>query len=150
MVRFPRLYQLLAALAQRLLSPRSRLRRVLVRRMLISAYAAASRRDYDLMLVRYARDAEIDFEPDLEPLGLSGTHRGHDGILAMIAGFEQAWDDPELVPAMVVDMGDRAVGLGHFRLRGAASGIELEPPAGAGVAVPGMGVLAPRLPRRVM
>lgn len=126
MVRFSGAYQALAALVRRLLSPRSRLRRAFLRRQQVSAYAAASRRDFELMLVRYAGDVEIEFEPDLEPLGLSGTHRGHDGFVRMMETFNQAWDWPEVVPAMMLDMGDRVLGLGRFRLRGAASGVELE------------------------
>jgi ketosteroid isomerase-like protein len=78
------------------------------------------------MLVRYARNVGVEFDPDLEPLGLSGTHRGHDGLLRMIETFQEAWDRPEFRPEMMIDMGDRGVALGHIRLRGAASGLELE------------------------
>jgi ketosteroid isomerase-like protein len=126
MVRFPGGYRLLAALVWRLLSPRSRLRRALVRRELISAYAAASRRDFELMLVRYARDVEFEYDPDFEPLGLGGTFRGHDGFLEFIRTWGEAWEQWELLPAMVLDMGDRGLALGHVRLPGTASGIELE------------------------
>lgn len=125
-VRFPGGYRVVAALVQRRVSPRSRLRRLVLRRLQVSAYAAFSRRDYELMLIRYDRDAELEFEPDFAPLGLSGKHRGHDGMLTMIATLDEGWTDPEIVPAMVLDMGDRGVGLGHLRVRGAASGIELE------------------------
>jgi ketosteroid isomerase-like protein len=126
MVRFPRVWRAVAALGLRLLSPQSRLRRGVVRRHVISAYAAANRRDFDLLLVRYARDVQVRFDPDLEALGLGGTFRGHDGLLEIIETFGEAWERWELMPAMVLDMGDRFVGLGRFRLPGTASGLEFE------------------------
>jgi ketosteroid isomerase-like protein len=125
MVRLPGAYRTLSALAWRFLDPRSRLRRGLLRRALISGYAAASRRDYDLMLVRYAGDVEVEFDPDFAPLGLSGKYRGHDGFLKMIEAFGEAWEEWEVMPVAVVDLGDRGLALGHFHLPATASGLEL-------------------------
>ena len=126
MVRFPAAYPLLAALLWRLLSPKSHLRRAFLRRHLVSAYAAASRRDYELMLVRYAPDVEVEYDPDFEPLGLGGTFRGHAGFLEFLETWGEAWEGWEAVPAMVLDMGERGLALGHVRLPGTASGVELE------------------------
>jgi hypothetical protein len=126
MVRFPGAWRALAVVGLRLLSPRSRLRRAFVRRQWISAYAAASRRDFESMLVRYARDVQVQFEPDVEALGLGGTFRGHDGLVKIIETWGEAWEGWELSPAMVLDMGDRFVGLGHIRFPGTASGVEFE------------------------
>jgi hypothetical protein len=64
MVRFPGAWRALAALGLRLLSPRSRLRRVSLRRQVVSGWDAVSRRDFELMLVRYARDVEVETDPD--------------------------------------------------------------------------------------
>jgi ketosteroid isomerase-like protein len=125
MVRFPGVYRALAMLVWYRLSSRSPLRRALLRRQLISAYAAASRRDYELMLVRYARDVEFEYEPEFEPLGLSGTYRGHDGFLKFLEVWGEAWEEWEVWPAAVVDMGDRCLALAHNRLPGTASGLEL-------------------------
>ena len=124
MVRFPGAYRALLAAGQRLFSPRSRLRRATLRREWISAYAAASRRDYELMLVRYAADVEVEFDPGMQSLGLGGTYRGHDGLLTIIERFGDAWEDWTVAPAWAIDMGDRFLGLGHFRLPGTASGLE--------------------------
>jgi uncharacterized protein len=126
MIRFPSLYRRVAQLVLRLLSPRTRLRRALMRRQALSAYAAANRRDFELMFVRYGRDVQLRFDPDLEPLGLGGTFRGHDGVLKVIETFGEAWEQWELLPAVVLDMGERLVGLGSFRLPGTASGLEFE------------------------
>jgi ketosteroid isomerase-like protein len=125
-VRFPSLYRRLTALVLRLLNPRSRLRRALVRRQVVSVYGAVNRRDFELLLVRYAHDVQVRFDPDLEALGLGGTFRGHDGLLKLIETFGEAWERWELLPAVVLDMGNRFVGLGRFRLPGTASGLELE------------------------
>ena len=126
MVRFPGAYRVLTALLLRTLDPRSRPRRALLRRHLASAYAAASRRDFELMLVRYSPEVEVEFEPDLEALGISGTFHGHEGLLQVIEAFGEAWEQWELLPSAVVDLGDHVLGLGHFRLPGTASGIEFE------------------------
>ena len=126
MVRFPAAYRLLAALLWRLLSPKSQLRRAFLRRQLVSAYAAASRRDYELMLVRYAPDVELEYDPDFEPLGLGGTFRGHAGFLKFLETWSEAWEEWEARPAFVIDLGDRGMGLGHVRLPGTASGMVLE------------------------
>jgi hypothetical protein len=95
MVRFPYLYRRLTAFAQRRLpNPRSRLRRAILRRESISAYAAFNRRDFELMLVRYAPDVEFEFDPGLQTLDLSGTFRGHQEILD---GLDQLVPSPEIV-----------------------------------------------------
>jgi ketosteroid isomerase-like protein len=126
MVRFPGAYRALAALAMRL-SPRSRLRRALLCRAIVSGWDAGSRRDFELMLVRYARDVEVEFDPEFEALGMGGTFRGHDGFLKMIQAFGgDAWEGWELLPATVLDLGDRVLVLGVFRMPGTASGLEFE------------------------
>lgn len=127
MVRFPGGWRALAALGQRLLTPRSRLRRALLLRNTISGWDAASRRDFELMLVRYAPDVEVEFAPEFEPLGMGGTFRGHDGLLKMIQAFAgDAWEGWEMRPESVLDLGDRVLILGIFRLPGTASGLEFE------------------------
>jgi hypothetical protein len=124
--RFPWIYQAFAAALWRLLPPRSRLRRALLRRQMVSGYAAGNRRDYELMLVRYAPDLEVEFDPELATLGLGGTFHGHQGLLRVMETFGEAWEDWQLLPSLIVDLGDRAIGLARFHLPGTASGVELE------------------------
>jgi ketosteroid isomerase-like protein len=126
MVRFPGAWRALSALVQRLLSPRSRVRRALLRRTVVSGLDAASRRDFELMLVRYAPDVENEFAPEFEALGLGGTFRGHDGMVKMIEAFGEAWERWELQPATVLDLGDQLLVLSAFRLPGNVSGLVLE------------------------
>jgi ketosteroid isomerase-like protein len=127
MVRFPGAWRALTALGQRTFSLRSRLRRALLRRNVVSGWDAASRRDFELMLVRYAPDVELEFDPEFEPLGMGGTFRGQEGLLKMYQAFAgDAWERWDVTPAMVLDLGDRVVVLGVFRMPGTASGLQFE------------------------
>jgi hypothetical protein len=136
LVRFPSLYRRPAALFSRL-SPRSRLRRVLVSQAVVSGWHAASRQDFELVMVRYAEDVEFEFDPEFEALGLTGPFRGREGILARDQTFQEEWQRWEAVPATVLDLGDRQVVLGTLRLAGKVSGVELEREAAQLIAVRG-------------
>ena len=127
MVRFPVLYRRIAALAQRRLpNPRSRLRRTILRRGNISAWAAFNRRDFELMLVRYASEVELEFDPGEQTLGLSGTFRGHEAMVGALGELIEGWAQFELEPACILDLGDRVLALGFRHARGRASGVKLE------------------------
>jgi hypothetical protein len=76
--------------------------------------------------VRYADNAEIEFEADFEAIGLAGPFRGHHGILERDKAFQQEWGRFEAMPGIVLDRGDLVVVLGTVRLTGKASGVELE------------------------
>jgi hypothetical protein len=58
-IRFPALYQRLAALVFARLSPSSPLRRALLRRAVLSGWASAVRRDFKLNLLFFAGDVEF-------------------------------------------------------------------------------------------
>jgi ketosteroid isomerase-like protein len=85
------------------------------------------RRDYELMVVRFAPDIEVEFAPEFEALGLGGTFRGHDGMLKLIETFGEAWERWNLLPEIVLDLGDRVLLLGTLRLAATTSGLQLEP-----------------------
>ena len=125
MVRFPRLWQRWSALAWRLLSPRSRLRRALLSRALISGWAAFNRRDFTLMLVRYAPDVEFEFDPGWQALDLGGIFHGHEGIRAGLGQVAEGLD-MRFEPAYMLDLGDRGLALGFFHAQASASGVHLE------------------------
>jgi hypothetical protein len=126
MVRFPKVWIVLGLVLSRL-DPRSRVRQTLLQRAVVSGWDAASRRDFKLMLVRYSPDVEVEFDPDFEALGLGGTYRGHDGLSELIKTFGEAWERWALVPAIIVDRGDRILVLGYIHLPGNTSGMELVP-----------------------
>jgi ketosteroid isomerase-like protein len=125
MVRFPGLYQRWAALALRRLRPGSRLRRAFARRTLISGWAAFNRRDFKLMLVRYAPDVKFEFDPGQQALDLGGIFHGHEGILDGLGQLAEGLD-MRFEPAYALDLGDRGLGLGIFHAQAPASGVQLE------------------------
>lgn len=126
MARFPSLYRRGAALAFSRLSPGSRMRRAILRRAFVSGWDALTRRDFKLMLVRYAPDVEWELDPGLQTLGLDGTYRGHAGMVEALGKLAEAWDSIEVEPAYVLDLGDRVLGLGLLRTHARASGLQLE------------------------
>jgi hypothetical protein len=124
-VRFPSVSRRQAALGWRLLSPHSRLRRALLRRGVRSGWDAASRRDFELMLVFYAHDAEVAFDPGFQALGVGEPARGHRAMVEAYRTLSEAWGwEGEL--CYIVDLGDRLLNLGFMRAQGRASGVKLD------------------------
>jgi ketosteroid isomerase-like protein len=95
-------------------------------RACVSGWDAAARRDFELILVRYAPDVELEFDPEFEALGLGGTFRGHAGFLKYFQAVDEAWERRERLPEFVLDLGDRVLRLARFRLPGNVSGLMLE------------------------
>ena len=126
MVRYPWINRLPSALTWWLLTPRSRFRRVALTRALRSGWDAANRRDWQLMLVRYAPNCEVEFASDFAALGFAGTFRGHDGLLESTRTFDEAFEGRAFFPEFVIDVGDRVLALGRVRLPGTTSGVEFE------------------------
>ena len=126
MVLFPRAYRRLAARLLPRLSPRSRLRRALLCRTTISAYAAFYRQDFELILVRYAPDVVYEVDPGLQTLGLGGMFHGHAGLLEAFGKLVEAWESWEVEPSYILDLGDRMLTLGFNRSRARGSGVPLE------------------------
>jgi hypothetical protein len=124
-VRFPGLFQRWAGLAWRLLSPGSRLRRAILRRSVRSGRDAASRRDFELLLPRYAHDAEVAFDPGFQALGVGEPARGHRAMVEAYRTLSEAWGwEGEL--CYIVDLGDRVLNLGFMHAQGRASGVKLD------------------------
>lgn len=78
MVRFPSLYRRLVPLVFRL-SPRSRLRRTLLRRAVDSGWASFDRRDLELNFLYFAPECEFEFPPAMQTLGIPASFRGLEG-----------------------------------------------------------------------
>jgi ketosteroid isomerase-like protein len=125
-VRFPRTARTSFALAVRLLSPRSRVRRDGVRRVLRSGWAAAPRKDWELMFVRYSREVVWEIPEEFETLGFAESYRGHAGLVEGLEQFSEAFESWEIRPARALDFGDRVLALGRFHGRARASGVEWE------------------------
>jgi ketosteroid isomerase-like protein len=125
-IRFPGVFRRLAAVAFRLLSPRSRLRREVLRRVHISAYASFDRRDWELNLLLFAPESVLEFPSGMQTLGLAGKFRGHEGRIEALEQTIEVWGTSEFEPAYILDLRDRVVALGIWHNRASASGVSLE------------------------
>jgi ketosteroid isomerase-like protein len=52
--------------------------------------------------------------------------QGHDAVRDSTERWKSEWDDYELIPEELADMGDRVVATVRFRMRGRGSGIEVD------------------------
>jgi ketosteroid isomerase-like protein len=128
-VRWPSTYAVVARMVLRL-PPRSRLRRATLRRAAVSGWAALSRGDLDLMLVRFAPDCQYEPPPEFYGSGMLSINRGDADIREQVADLRQAWEQMETTPLEIVDAGDRFVVLGRQHVRGRGSGVELDTAVG--------------------
>jgi ketosteroid isomerase-like protein len=123
-VRFPRAARWVLALGIRLYGPRSPARRGGLRRVLRSGWAAAPRKDWKLMFVRYSPEVVWELPQEFETLGFAGSYRGHEGLVQGLEQFSEAFESWEIRPARALDLGDRVLALGTFRGVARASGVE--------------------------
>ncbi len=126
-VRLPALYAVLAALFLRL-PRRSRLRRWLLARRMARAYAAANRRDFELILTGLDPETEYRPGPDLIAPDQAVVFRGHAGYLEMWRNWLDAFEDLRFDPEEVVDFGDTFLVTAQQRAHGSGSGIAVHKP----------------------
>jgi hypothetical protein len=126
-VRFPRLYRRLAG-ASMLLPPRSRLRRVLVARRVGHAYAAANRRDFDVVLVGWDPGSEYRPSAELMPPDQEPAFFGHGGYRELWRYWLDAFGDIRWDPEEVLDLGDRFLITTQQRGHGLGSGVAVSQP----------------------
>jgi ketosteroid isomerase-like protein len=127
-VRFPRTARMGLAFGMRLSGPRSPVRRDGVRRVLRSAWAAAPRKDWELMFVRYSPEVVWEIPEEFQTLGFAPSYRGHAGLVEGLERFAEVFESWEIRPARALDFGDRVLALGSFRGVARASGVEWEQP----------------------
>jgi ketosteroid isomerase-like protein len=123
MVRFPALFRPLGDAFMRL-PPGSRLRRLMVARAVGRSYAAANRRDFDLVLT-VSDPAIYEYRPsvDLLPPDLESVFYGHDGYLELWRYWLEAFDDIRWDPEEILDFGDRLLVTTQQRGHGSGSGV---------------------------
>ena len=107
-LQFQGAYRALAAAVMRL-SPRSRLRRTLLKRQVVSGWAAFSRDDLDLVLVRYAPDYQFEAAPQLVGVGIPSGWRGHSGLRGAVEEMKLSWARIDQAPSELVDAGNPLV-----------------------------------------
>jgi hypothetical protein len=122
-VRFPALSRFFSDAFLRL-PPRSRLRRLLLPRVIGRAYAAANRHDFDLILT--VNDPETyEYHPsvDLLPPDLERVFYGHDGYLQLWRYWLDAFEDIRWDPEEILDFGEKLLVTTQQRGRGSGSGV---------------------------
>jgi hypothetical protein len=127
-VRFPSFYRLLAAGFQRF-SPRSPIRRLTLARSMARAYAAANRRDFELILT-LNDDDPYEYRPsrDLLPPDMETVYRGHDGYRRFWRLWLDAFQDIHWDPEEILDFGGKALVTTTQSGRGSSSGVAVSEP----------------------
>jgi SnoaL-like domain len=126
-VRLPALYRMFADAVSRL-SPRSRLRRQILARNVALAYAAANRRDFDIVLIGIDKEIEYRPSPELTPPDMEPVFHGHDGYLRLWRHWLDVFEDIHWDAEEMLDFGDRLLVSAHQRGSGAGSGVAVSKP----------------------
>jgi ketosteroid isomerase-like protein len=126
-VRFPGLYRRLSAATMRHL-PAGSLRRNIVARGITRSYAAANRRDFELLLVLIDRDHQYRPSAEIMPPDLGGPTRGHEGYLRMWNYWLDSFGDIRYEPEEVLDFGEKFLVTVRQVGHGSSSGVGLARP----------------------
>ncbi len=127
-VRFPGVIRLSGNALFRL-SPRSRLRRALLARAMTRAYAAANRRDFELILA--ANDpGRYEYHPsaDYLPPDMDTVYYGHDGYRRFWRQWLDAFADVRWDPEEMIDFGARTLVTTRQSGHGSGSGVAVSQP----------------------
>ena len=127
LVRFPAFSRLLADAAMRL-PTRSRVRRLMLARLLGRAYAAANRRDFELVLGGWDPGSEYHPSGDLMPPDLETVFYGHEGYLKLWRYWLDAFEDIRWDPEEILDLGNRLLVTAQQRGHGSGSGVAVSEP----------------------
>jgi ketosteroid isomerase-like protein len=127
-VRFPALFHRLGAIALRL-PPRSRIRQALMARLMARAYAAANRRDFELILT-FNDAAAYEYRPsaDLLPPDMATAYHGHAGYREFWRYWLDAFEDIRWDPEEILDFGERALVTTRQSGHGSGSGVAVSEP----------------------
>jgi len=106
------------------LPPKTRLRRTMMALSMARAYAAANRRDFELVLTLNDPDA-YEYRPsiDLLPPDMETTYRGPDGYRRFWRQWLEAFNDIRWDPDEILDYGDRALVTARQSGHGSGSGL---------------------------
>jgi hypothetical protein len=107
-LRWPSIYASIARAVQSL-PPRSRLRRALLRRTMLSGWAPFARWDLDLTLPRYAPGFELEPLREFLTFGVRSSYKGRSGLREWVTDMRDAWERMEVRPLEIVDAGNPIV-----------------------------------------
>jgi ketosteroid isomerase-like protein len=121
-VRVPALYRWVAHATTRL-PPRSQLRRLIIAYSVQRGYAALTRRDFDVVLMRSDPEVEYSANGDLIPPDLDPVSYGHDGYRRLWRRWFDAFDDFRWEPNEIIDFGDKLLVTAELNGHGSGSGL---------------------------
>jgi hypothetical protein len=122
LVRFPVLVEWIGR-ALNLVPPGSALRRRLLSLSVKRGFDAMARSDLDLVLQRYDPDVEV-WMRGMDGVGIGGCYRGHEGVRALYADVDDAFEEWSWTIRSIVDGGDRVAIRANFLGVGRGSGVE--------------------------
>jgi hypothetical protein len=105
------------------MQPGSSLRKRLINLQVKRTFAAMARSDVEVVLLSYEPDAEV-WMYGMSGVGISDCYRGHDGIRALYADLDEAFDDWGWAVRAVADGGDRLAFRTDFVGYGRSSGVK--------------------------
>jgi ketosteroid isomerase-like protein len=103
----------------------SRLRRAILARTIVRAYAAGNRRDFDLLLLTHHPDHQYRPARNLMPPDMETVLRGSDGYLEVWGYWLGAFDDIRWEPREILDFGNRFLVVTTQSGTGSGSGLKL-------------------------
>jgi ketosteroid isomerase-like protein len=122
MMRFPRLLALVSRAVWRL-PVRSRLRRELTRRAVMSGWEAANRGDVELAIALYDPDVETIFDRRIVEIGFEPLYRGRESRFAVQRRATGEWGEWRFEPEELISVGvDCLLTLGRMHGTGLMSG----------------------------
>ena len=127
LIQFPALSRVLDDAFMRL-SPRSRLRRLVLTRRVRQAYAAQSRRDFEAVLAGWDTACEYRPSRDLMPPDLEAAFYGHDGMLELWRYWRDAFQDIRWEPEEILDFGGKFLVTAQQSGHGSGSGVAVSEP----------------------
>lgn len=107
------------------LSPRSRLRQLVLARRIRQGYAAQSRRDYDSVLAGWHPECEYRPSRDLIAPDMEAAFYGHDGMRQLWRYWRDAFDDIQWDPREIEDFGEKVLVTAQQRGHGSGSGVRV-------------------------
>jgi hypothetical protein len=108
------------------LPPGSHLRRRGLKRLATLGWAASSREDYEVSLLSYEPDVEIQIPAEFaQTLGLAESYHGHQGFLDAWRGYIQDMAEMRVEPELIIDLGDRFAQRVTFVAVGRSSGVAI-------------------------
>jgi ketosteroid isomerase-like protein len=96
---------------------------LVVARRLSRAYAAANRRDFDVVLVGWDPGSEYRPSGELMPPDLEAVFYGRDGYLKLWRYWLDAFEDIRWDPEEILDLGDKLLVTAQQRGHGSGSGV---------------------------